>query len=555
MKKLYIIIALTLWGFAQTAGAQNMYRYYQPFFHSKNAISVVHSNGYIYFFQTDLTGTLLATQIAPITMMPLYTSNLSQNLPNVYLKGAFEDHNGDIVLFGCDNSGWNPLYIVVDQNLANYSVFESLSSGQFVAGCEGYSQNGSPIYMMVTNTGKLYAIDYNYQYTPSIIYPPYTFAIFELPRQYSFDIYTDISWDTSLNQFIATGVISNGLDHWLDPFVEVFKYDLANNTIISQPTYLIDNNAYNDVSVAQALHAKLNNNELLLYQDLRHHDTQYFYDNIWLTRIKYYWDASMAFPEESFFYELPSTKIFAKDMIYDSHNKRLSLLGEFINCEYLQILAQVNPFQLYSGINIGQLGIGFSISNTCTNLQPPTILLYSNDIVMSNLALNHYNPCVPLLVAGVKDPNGILSETYDIASSSCDELLWHHDSKAIPILKPCTLNHSMSADLINPISSNTTLDNVSNGKICADNNSCFHKNDDKVLEQSLSNCKPAVDIYLEGNNHFICEGFEGEIQYSIYDVEGKLMQQGTTNNGMHNPLTVANGIFFSKFLILLVTEL
>ena len=72
MKKLHIAIALVLWGFAQSATAQNMYRNYLSNCVSrpKSAVSVVHSNGYVYFFQADDMGKLSVSEIDPLSMNP-----------------------------------------------------------------------------------------------------------------------------------------------------------------------------------------------------------------------------------------------------------------------------------------------------------------------------------------------------------------------------------------------------------------------------------------------------------------------------------------------------
>ena len=67
MRNLYITIFFVLWGFAQGAVAQNMYRNYRSTWVSKptSAVSVVHSNGYVYFFQADGSGKLSAAEIDP----------------------------------------------------------------------------------------------------------------------------------------------------------------------------------------------------------------------------------------------------------------------------------------------------------------------------------------------------------------------------------------------------------------------------------------------------------------------------------------------------------
>ncbi len=94
MKQLHITIALVLWGFAQTAGAQNMYRNYQSSNVGRptSAVSVVHSNGNIYFFQADEYGMLSATEIDPLSMLP--TGNASyfvvQQNSSLFICEGFE---------------------------------------------------------------------------------------------------------------------------------------------------------------------------------------------------------------------------------------------------------------------------------------------------------------------------------------------------------------------------------------------------------------------------------------------------------------------------------
>jgi len=69
MKNLHIIIALVLWGCAQIAEAQNMYRNYasQNVDAPESTISIVHSKGFIYVFQT-MKDLLSVSQIYPDNM-------------------------------------------------------------------------------------------------------------------------------------------------------------------------------------------------------------------------------------------------------------------------------------------------------------------------------------------------------------------------------------------------------------------------------------------------------------------------------------------------------
>ena len=146
MKKLHIAIALVLWGFAQVAEAQNMYRNYLSNCVSrpKSAVSVVHSNGYVYFFQADDMGKLSVTEIDPLSLLPTGNSNgyqiTIQATPNIefHLYGGFEDVNGEFVLFGDIRYYYNntyyqyPAYGRVRSDLSSCSIYYEINIQLFI---------------------------------------------------------------------------------------------------------------------------------------------------------------------------------------------------------------------------------------------------------------------------------------------------------------------------------------------------------------------------------------------------------------------------------------
>ena len=400
MKKLYIIIALVLWGCAQMASAQNMYREYQTGYHPRTVVSVVHSNGYVYIFQADGPSYLSVTEIDPLNMLPTGNDKsfiINQQSRIVYLNGGFEDANGDFVLFGYMLESFNifnpqyPTYIKIKQNLSSCEVYyELIPYGEITAGCDGYDLNAGEVYMFV-NGREL-----------SVVEPSSPTSIHRLMMNTTSnpnDYFTDISWDSVHEKFIATGSAWNTSTGHECPFVEVFE--LLNDTIIVPVAeYYIDNQPLLYSSEYKSLHVQLDNNNLMVYHDLRRRDGQDTYDNIWLTRINNFWDFNIASVTESRIYELANAKLMAKDMVYDPYNNRLNFLGVFSFNKNLQILAQTNPYSLSSGMDIGQLGIGFNVNSTIINPQDPYIPLYANDFEMFNLALDIYNPCYPVLIEG-----------------------------------------------------------------------------------------------------------------------------------------------------------
>lgn len=546
MKKTYTIIAIFLWLIAQTTSAQNMYRNYSSTYNvprPTSAISVVHSNGNVYFFQADDNGKLSATEIDPLSMLPTGNANyfvFQQNF-NFHTKGGFEDAGGNFIIFGnyynTNNYYKHPAYIKIASNLSSCDVYydQNSSYGEFTAGCDGYNQNMGEFYMFVNNR-KLEAVD---------AASPSTFYQFELdvvnnPNDY----YCDISWDATHGTFIATGFARNTFLGYKNPFVDVFE--LVNSTTINHIAgYVLDNLPYAYSNEYKTLHVQLDNDNLLLYHDLRHPDGSYAYDVIWLTRIFDFWNINSATVAESWFYELPNTKLSAKDMIYDPYHERLNFLGYLNKCRegLTHILAQVDPYKLYSGVEIGQLGAAF-MGGSCLNDQPPYVDVAYNDLKMSNLALNIKNPCNPVLIAGVQNvQQSILTETYDISLSICDKSMWHVDKPANPVLKPYSLNTPPPSTSGTPMSSNDNPDIITMIYLCNEPNACSHQFGGKSLQRPLTD-NPTAEITIESGNLFVCEGFDGKIYISLYDVTGKQIQQGIIQNGELSSLKVSNGLYF-----------
>ena len=81
--------------------------------------------------------------------------------------------------------------------------------------------------------------------------------------------------------------------------------------------------------------------------------------------------------------------------------------------------------------------------------------------------------------------------------------------------------------------------------LCDEPVACSHQFGGKSLQQSLSD-NPTAEITIESGRQFVCEGFEGVIQYSLYDMAGKLLQQGETRNGKYNPLKMHSGAYLLK---------
>ena len=523
------------------AVAQNHYRNYKTYPHVSaplSAVSLVHSDTIIYFFQTDQKE-FSVTPIDPANLLQTGTPKYATQIQRFMMKGVFEDSNGNCIIFGRKHltpTTSNPAFAIVDltSNYIDYYAFP-LEFNELVQGCLGYDANGAEIYMFVLDNGQLMAVDLSNGFFGRIV-------------PLSGEHYTDISWDHNNHCFIATGTLASGQTH-PGIIVDLFEFDAqdamaglasAVNHVIQ---YFVDNLFINDVAEHQSLHTVLDDNNLLLYRDLR----VVKQDIVWLTRIVDYESINHSIVE-SYFYFIPTQKLYALDMLYDHCRQRFNFLGKLIYCTAYnsQIFAQVDPFDLASGMNVKQLGGGFAIPTPCPSMMDASINIYGSYLSMNNLALDPFHSCVPTLIAGADSLSGIgvLTETYDIYDSyECDFPLAIDVKPASPQILPYTLTDSIGEfELTTWVSSLLFDENVTESTLCEDPGECLAFRQDTTLAKSLLlGTKPC--FILENNREFTCLHFEGNIQYTLYDLLGKAIFSGNTSNGLVNSLPHLHGVF------------
>jgi hypothetical protein len=82
--------------------------------------------------------------------------------------------------------------------------------------------------------------------------------------------------------------------------------------------------------------------------------------------------------------------------------------------------------------------------------------------------------------------------------------------------------------------------------LCNESAACSHQYGGKSLKQPLTGVHLIAEVTIEADGFFVCDGFDGNIQYSLYDMAGKLLQQGETRNGERNSLRMSNGFYLLK---------
>lgn len=82
--------------------------------------------------------------------------------------------------------------------------------------------------------------------------------------------------------------------------------------------------------------------------------------------------------------------------------------------------------------------------------------------------------------------------------------------------------------------------------LCDESAACSHQYGGKSLKQPLTGVNSLVEVTIESDGLFVCDGFDGDIKYSLYDLAGKLLQQGETRNGERVSLRMSSGFYLLK---------
>lgn len=539
MKKIYTFLFLLL-ALALGVRAQNQYWTYQSqnSINPTSTVSIVHSNQHVYYFQVDVINSILSmTEIDPITMLPTGVDKFFGAAHGLTLEGGFEDVNGNFVLYGYRDMGnnlWHPFYLIIDQNYNFDIVWHHLTPiGRFVRGCSGYDVNNNPAYLFVMDDGRLFVAE------------PGNTTNNHLVTQGDGCLYQDISWDNRHGVFIATGSLPIPQSQYSpDFFVEIVKVDLSliPNPVLSPVFHytIHDQNALGR-GENQTLHAQIDNNHLVVYHDLRKESS----DVLWLTLVRNFYSVN-PYVINSRHFEIPAHKLFALDMVYDTRNRRINLLTQLIYCytdAWPLQLSQVNPYTLM-GMKTIQIDGGYGINAPCPSEADPNISIYSTTLDMNRLSFNYHNPHGSVLASGVDySATAILTETYDVSTSTCDYQLPISENSANPVLSSFYSIPSVNSILMHNLSFGFSDDQTSAFILCLDPNAYSNRQAYQSPKTFSVDTLKKSEVTIFDNRWFVCSGFEGETTVCLYDLVGKMVWNTITFNEARNALPQENGLY------------
>ncbi len=543
MKKIYTFLLLLL-AFSMSAVAQNQYwNYYSQNFTTNptSTVSIVHSNGNVYYFQADKNNSFMSvTEINPISMLPTGVIKGYYGTSDITLEGGFEDVSGNFVLYGyrdMGNNSWYPFYMIIEQNYSFYFYWHNPNPiGRFVKGCSGYDINNNPTYLFVMDDGKLFVAE------------PRSLVNNHLITQGDGYPYQDVSWDTIHQKFIVTGShpILQG-QYSPGPFVENMRLDLSltPNPILSPFFhYNISDQTILGCEEDRTMHAQIDDDHLVVYHDLRRGNS----DILWLTLVRNYHSVN-PYIINSRHFSIPAQKLFALDMVYDTKNYRLNLLTKLIYCNFdkwpLQ-LSQVNPYTL-TGMNTVQLDGGYTAYPPCPSMEDPNIFIYGTKLKTNRMSFNYHNPIGSVLVSGVDySATAVLTETYDVSASACDIPLAISEHNATTFLNSYYSTSSSTSVSMSDFHQGFLNDQISANILCLDPNaySNLRANQSPKALSTETLIKP--DVLILDNHRFLCTGFEGETTVCLYDLMGKTVWMTKVKPDIQNFLPNLHGVYIIR---------
>lgn len=515
MKKIFISLSFLMMAFLPVFAQNSHWDFLHTICGSSgpitSAVTVVHSNGTAYLFETD-SDYLFVTEINPTNMNP-NPSSYGENIPNVILQGAYEDFNGDIVIYGCwdyNNSIYPAaaLYDVSTYQITKIVLDINHIDDNFINGCCGYDLKGDMVNMLVLdNAGVLECFEW---YCPQAPYP--LIDILEVPNS---GFVTDVSWDSYNNCFAAVGYQHSLFGPEL--FLLKLEYDA------SVPSFLVNSSSFSWFLPNYTTAEYRTSVEIIDAANVvvGHSVRDSKGDEIWLTRISNYSTIANATT-----FQFPAPKIFISDMKFDEIPvKKLSILGQMNFCGGVNYIAQVDPITL-SGMNAAQI-TGSISKDTCVHNQDT---IYGNAVFLQKLEKNPQS-CMQILATGPYKDKVYLTETYDIASSSCDIPIPLVEQPENP--QPNTVSYNSFNDNILLICVPVSLINLGglySNNSCVDLNLCTKNENDSTKNLKILKEVKNADIINMGNGCFYFQGFANEIHFTIYDALGRKIAYGKTTN-------------------------
>ncbi|MDD4149716.1 MAG: T9SS type A sorting domain-containing protein [Bacteroidales bacterium] len=451
----------------------------------------------------------------------------------IFLNGGFFDEDENIVVYGymaADNRGivikinmnnGTPIsFTRILGNTANTAVVDGCYSAYFIGAtnikCYSFIANGG--FFRVRNT----------------LAPAGN-------KKFSNMQMTSVSWDNVARVNVVSGnsdtlniigCLAGTLSLNPGTFTYIHSYDFTasewtNKNVLSGNGYYCDSIAY-------------------LCQDIREPITDG--DGVWITAINYLSGQVIS----SNVYKFDFEKAFILDVAHNFTN--IYILGHHNYMDsQKKYLLQVDLYD--PTLFIGKYMNDLDVDTVGGGTWPYVKTAYLNKIYFDDYSFNVHSSSAAL-------GNGYLVETFDLNYDNCDPEInvslmdFTYDTDDFSYANGSGVNFAPASTLVstyvNYTLSNDTLCDAFGGK------SANYEYNRKRIQQMIEN-KQAInnetslqsiqsvsygEVDVTADNRFICRNFNGQCKYKIFDMFGKLVDEGTTQNGIYNSIDVkTNGVY------------
>ncbi len=545
MKKFLGLILCCLVGV--TVFSQNTHISYTSNFDVQSAVTVLYSNtNSAFLFQTEpnpnpliIPSNIYVSELNAQGILNPYGNDLvftfTGNSYNIIeLNGGFEDGFGNIIVYGSLDYA-HGIILVFDPNTPSLKYI-FIRDNPLISGC---TEPNSNFLVFANSFGEIIWLNL----TPPSPWTPFIYSIPDC-------LIKDVSYDSNNSRYIASGSYTQGNTY--ETFEAYFDNTLAYQDgyrVPQDPNYL----PVCEYSEESTVHVQLEKNQLLVCQSIRDYPNNL--DILWLTLFDDYTTGNIALSK---YYSFPSQKVTVKDMVYNPDGELITILGKYLAVCYegQNYIAQIDRYLNANSLNTALIDDHYFGNTPC-----PNNIDYYNGIELKQLIVNSFRRWGPsVLATGINTdfrahpltPSycTYVNQVYDIANSGCDSPVNTPEISNYGI-QSIQLGGGIQNQYAGTIFQYTTPSNypLTFTQLC----------DPKTRSlQSSENLDPITDDYGEvqaeisliGNHTFVCNNFAGICSYKIYDMTGRVIEEGKTQNGFSNSLALSE----SGLYLIMVTD-
>ncbi|NLA25220.1 MAG: T9SS type A sorting domain-containing protein, partial [Bacteroidales bacterium] len=556
------IVAIVLSG--NFAFGQNIHlEYYSENFNFLSSAIVVNSNTYVtYMVATNEAQQVFVTELSPYPYLePVnYNSIVFQMADTVFLNGGFFDEDDNIVVYGYTNPNKNGIIIKIIMNNGSAVAIDYVknpnANTEITDGCWSEQAQGPIVHKT-----------YDFIFANSVfMHVKSDFSQIAVYRTFSDGNLRSVSWDNVNKRHIVSGnrIGKNYIGYF------------GNNQGLS-PCKFYELSLPIEQSISIGSNRNILSNEdsiAYLCQDVRFINENG--DGLWISKINYITGQLY----NSIAYRFGFAKVWILDATKNSDY--LFILGHHNGTDTLA--SGANPItQVFEKRFVAQFNmydttdyaVQFMQDYNLTNLQDPNPHHQTYDII-NTLYLNNitYNPNFEsVFSSGAINKKSYIVETYnlhyDLECDSSKNVFLHNITPNITVV-PCPwpgviVNSNLWSPTIETQSISTyntiafsrdiicpnyyMMINYQNQRITELQNRNFEKSFNNVNTENVGAglITTKAQVKIINNAQFICENFDGICYYKIYDITGRLINEGITQNEETNNILISkSGLYIIK---------